>query len=268
MSYYLVSSLVQLRDEVNERFPGRDKSSDGWIGDASHQARPSSHNPDWSHGGAVRAIDIDNNGGSFEKTPLQQQVLKAAIGDPRVWYVISNGIIYSRTYGWRANRYTGSSPHDHHVHVSVTEEVARWNDRSRWMGPARPPVRPGPVRYEVVRNQFLRAVGAVAGEVEVRASVKRVQLALNEEYGFMLDVDGLVGEKTANAWGHHEASVGRWGRPRVPDERSLAMLSKGRFRIIMGDGRPGDADSSADRGPTVPASPASRRRPRGSTRGG
>jgi hypothetical protein len=251
MSYFLVASLVQLRDEVNARFPGRDRTSDGWIGDASHQARKSSHNPDWSHGGAVRAIDIDNNGGSYEKTPLQQLVLKAAIGDPRVWYVISNGIIYSRTYGWRASRYTGSSPHDHHVHVSVTEDAARWKDRSRWLGPDRPPVQPGPVRYEVVRNQFLRAVGVIPGEVEARASVKRVQLALNEEYGLQLDVDGYVGEKTSNAWGRHEATVGHHGRPRVPDVRTLTALARGRFRILMGDQQPPPAAGTTGTGRRV-----------------
>jgi hypothetical protein len=239
MSFFLVASLVELRNEIDDRFPQRDKTSDGWIGDASHQARPSSHNPDWSHGGAVRAIDVDNNGGSFAKTDVQQTVLKAAVGDPRVWYVISNGIIYSRTFGWRANRYTGSNPHDHHVHVSVTEEPTKWKDTSGWLAPDKPPVRPGPVHYNVVCNQFLRAAGAIPGSIEPRASVKRVQLALNQEYGLLLEVDGFVGERTLNAWAHHEDGVGVVGRPRVPDQRSLAALAKGRFVLMMDNGSAG-----------------------------
>lgn len=117
--YFLAPALVEFRDEINEQFPNRDKSSDGWIGDASHQARSSDHNPDWDDDGIVRAIDIDNNGAPGERTPLVNAVLKAAIGDPRVWYVIYNRKIYSRTYGWAARAYTGSNPHDHHIHVSL-----------------------------------------------------------------------------------------------------------------------------------------------------
>src|SRR5690606_29069239 len=59
MSYYLAPSLVKLRDLINQNWPNRDKSSDGWIGDPSHQARKSDHNPDYSAGGVVRAIDVD-----------------------------------------------------------------------------------------------------------------------------------------------------------------------------------------------------------------
>ncbi len=58
---YLVPSLARLRTEFNQLNPGRDKASDGWIGDAEHQANPTSdHNPD--ERGAVHAIDVDNTG--------------------------------------------------------------------------------------------------------------------------------------------------------------------------------------------------------------
>ena len=118
MGFYLVPALVALRNEVNARFSHRDKSSDGWIGDASHAARKSSHNPDWAHGGAVRAIDvdIDDNDPAAE---LRLLVVEAARHDRRVWYVISNGVIYSRTFGFAPRKYTGSNGHFKHVHVSV-----------------------------------------------------------------------------------------------------------------------------------------------------
>lgn len=123
MSFFLAPALVTLRDEVNARFPNRDKASDGWIGDASHQARPSDHNPCWSCSGRshgiVRALDIDISPDGRPNVDLRKRLLKVLIGDPRVWYVISNGIIYSRTHGWAARKYTGSNPHFAHVHVSL-----------------------------------------------------------------------------------------------------------------------------------------------------
>lgn len=127
MSYYLAPSLVALRDEVNARWPNRDKGSDGWIGDTSHSARASDHNPDWDFGGVVRAIDIDKDGIDV------QAVLDATIGDPRVWYVIFNRRIYSRTYGWTSRAYTGANPHDKHIHVSIAHTRAAETDRSPWL---------------------------------------------------------------------------------------------------------------------------------------
>lgn len=135
--YFLAPSLVEFRDEINERYPHRDKASDGWIGDASHAARTSSHNPLWSApgkwSGVVRAIDVDNNGAPGEMTPLVNDVMKAAIGDSRVWYVIYNRKIYSRTYGWKPRAYTGSNSHDHHVHISLREEISAWETTARWI---------------------------------------------------------------------------------------------------------------------------------------
>lgn len=126
-SYFLAQSLVGFRASINAAFPKRDKSSDGWIGDASHAARVSDHNPCWTctgrQHGIVRAIDVDvddNDAGH----DLRTEVLKAAIGHRAVWYVISNGIIYSRTYGWKARAYTGENGHFHHVHTSLQHTEA------------------------------------------------------------------------------------------------------------------------------------------------
>ncbi|WP_051486252.1 hypothetical protein [Nocardioides sp. J54] len=147
MSYFLAPSLVALRDEVNARWPKRDKASDGWIGDTSHAARKSSHNPLWSApgkwSGVVRAIDVDNNGKPGEETALVKALLEATIGDHRVWYVIWNGHIWSRTYGWAKRRYYGSNPHDKHVHVSIEENADAWADTTRWLDDPKE-IRPGP----------------------------------------------------------------------------------------------------------------------------
>lgn len=138
-SWFLAPSLVGLRDEINRRWPGRDKSSDGAVGDTSHAARKSSHNPLWSApgkwSGVVRAIDVDSNGRPGVRTPIVDALLGATIGDPRVWYVIWNRTIWSRTTDWKPKPYTGSNPHDHHVHVSLMETTKAWADTSVWFAP-------------------------------------------------------------------------------------------------------------------------------------
>lgn len=122
--YFLAPSLVALRNSINTEFPHRDKSSDGWIGDASHAARQSEHNPCWTctgyQYGIVRATDTDIDDGDPGRD-LRRELLAATIGHPAVWYVISNGIIYSRTYGWAARKYNGPNGHFHHVHVSINK---------------------------------------------------------------------------------------------------------------------------------------------------
>ena len=131
-SWTLAPSLAALRDEVNRLWPNRDRSYDGTIGDLAHQAQSKSeHNPDVK--GVVRAIDITARGIDVDA------LLNAAIGDPRVHYVIYRGRICSRTYGWTWHR---SSGHEHHVHISLrnhTSESAPWDvidraaeDTARW----------------------------------------------------------------------------------------------------------------------------------------
>ncbi|MFJ2470519.1 peptidoglycan-binding domain-containing protein [Glutamicibacter sp. NPDC087583] len=115
MSYYLAPSLAALRSEINERSPNRDKSSDGWIGDPSHQARVSDHNPDYADGGVVRALDIDEDGIDTDA------VLAQVLHDPRVSYVIYERRIWGGTR-WRP--YNGSNGHTKHIHVSIKHSAA------------------------------------------------------------------------------------------------------------------------------------------------
>jgi hypothetical protein len=115
MTYYLAPSLVKLRDQIDSRWPKRDKASDGWIGDASHQATKSDHNPDYANGGIVRAIDVDEDG---IDTAV---VLEAVLHDPRVSYVIYEGRIWGGTR-WRP--YTGLNAHEKHIHISLKHTKA------------------------------------------------------------------------------------------------------------------------------------------------
>lgn len=142
--YFLAPSLVALRRELNALFPRRDRRSDGWVGDASHQARVSDHNPDWDAPGArrgvVRALDVDVNDND-EARDLRAELLAATVGDVRVWYVISRRVIRSRTYDWEPRRYLGANPHEAHVHVSLRHLEDAESDTSSWLEPASSHVR-------------------------------------------------------------------------------------------------------------------------------
>lgn len=127
--YFLATSLRTFRHSVNVEYPNRDFASDGWIGDAAHAARVSDHNPCWSctapYRGIVRAIDVTNDPTIPE---IRERILYSAIGHDAVWYVISNGKIYSRTHDWKELDYTGANGHYHHVHISLNHDVASYND--------------------------------------------------------------------------------------------------------------------------------------------
>lgn len=119
MPYFLSPALAQLRDEINAAWPHRDKTSDGWIGDTSHAARPSDHNPDRTAGGIVRALDIDEDlVAGLTATGEAMPLVEAIIADARTRYVIYEGRIWTRDTG-RWATYTGPNAHNHHVHVSV-----------------------------------------------------------------------------------------------------------------------------------------------------
>jgi hypothetical protein len=136
--YFLAPSLVGFRASINAAFPKRDEESDGWIGDPAHAARVSEHNPCWTctgdQYGIVRATDtdIDDNDAGRD---LRKEILNSVIWHPAVWYAISNGIIYSRTHGFNALKYTGPNAHTKHVHVSILKTRAAAYDKTLVLRP-------------------------------------------------------------------------------------------------------------------------------------
>lgn len=125
---YLIPCLKTLRSEFNALSPGRDKSSDGWIGDAKHQSETSDHNPDSQ--GRVLAIDIDSTGPW--PAPFGDLV-ESLRGDPRLEYVIWNRRIASRSQDWKWRTYTGTSdPHTNHAHFSARHDHVGQNLTQSW----------------------------------------------------------------------------------------------------------------------------------------
>jgi hypothetical protein len=127
----------RLRSQVDKKFPTRDRTSDGWIGDAAHSARRSDHNPDKY--GVVYAIDLDENMGvgifrnGRTARRLANELLEYAKsgkpGSDRIKYVVYENSIASGTYRsawwkWRP----GNWGHEAHIHVSFTEK-ARYDER-------------------------------------------------------------------------------------------------------------------------------------------
>ncbi|MEV4622888.1 hypothetical protein AB0J74_29770 [Asanoa sp. NPDC049573] len=114
MAWFLNPALTRFRNEVDSRWPRRDRTSDGTIGDLAHQATSSDHNPD--RDGSVDAWDMDVDGVDVQK------VIAAALKHESIQYVIYNRRITSRSWGlgtWRP--YTGPSPHTEHVHFNTRE---------------------------------------------------------------------------------------------------------------------------------------------------
>ena len=126
MSPKLCKAGKQLREQLDDSYPDRDRTSDGWIGDVRHSARPSDHNPDAE--GIVRAIDIDRDLSGKAKPDLMpdlaDQIRLFAKRDKskRISYIIFAGRIASPRMGWRWRKYSGINPHNSHLHCSFTKK--------------------------------------------------------------------------------------------------------------------------------------------------
>ena len=125
MKPILCKAGQQLREQVDDSYPDRDRRSDGWIGDVRHSTRVSDHNPDEQ--GVVRAIDIDRDLAGVSKPDLMPDLadqirLCAKYGDKRIAYVIFDGKIASPKKSWAWRPYDGVNKHNHHCHISFTKK--------------------------------------------------------------------------------------------------------------------------------------------------
>lgn len=125
----LSKSAIQLREQIDDSYPNRDRRTDGWIGDAKHNSK-SDHTPDAQ--GWVRALDIDADltDHKSESIYLADQIRAYAKSDPtqRISYVIHNHKIASRILNWRWRKYSGSNPHTSHIHISFNKGKADYNE--------------------------------------------------------------------------------------------------------------------------------------------
>ena len=120
----LCKAGVQLREQFDDCFSDRDRTSDGWIGDSRHSATKSDHNPNAQ--GWVFAIDVDRDLSGKPKPDIMpdvaNQLRKLAKHDKRISYIIFDGKIASRILRWRWRKYKGINQHTHHMHISFTKK--------------------------------------------------------------------------------------------------------------------------------------------------
>jgi hypothetical protein len=129
-SWRVANSLLALRNQVNAIAPGRDTSSDGTIGDASHSARKSDHNPNADN--VVTAMDITHDPVHGVDAGALAEMLRRS-EDPRIKYVISNRRFFSsKIEPWTWRPYNGANAHTKHVHVSVSADRALYDDTRPW----------------------------------------------------------------------------------------------------------------------------------------
>jgi len=123
-TWRVVKSLLRLRDQLDAQCPGRSKASDGTVGDAAHQADPTSdHNlhvyPQLGPTPVVCAFDATHDPGRGADMGVVSERIRLS-RDPRVAYVIFNRRIFSATNTpWTWRPYSGASAHTEHMHVST-----------------------------------------------------------------------------------------------------------------------------------------------------
>ena len=144
MSYRVAKALTTLIDQINEAYPKRDKLWDGTIASLNHHKQ----NPTSDHeaknfsdgnGPIVTACDITHDPENGVNSYSLADALLAT-HDPRIKYIISNGRIagdegYAKRNGataWVWKKYKGSSPHDHHVHISVNGIASKYDSTKLW----------------------------------------------------------------------------------------------------------------------------------------
>lgn len=133
------NAAVALLRQATALAPKRSRVSDGLLPSAAHV----SQNPNSDHNSG-HAVDLTHDPKNGMDCAVIYSELKK---DKRVKYLIFKGRIWSRSRG--ENTYSGSNPHNHHLHVSIYPECE--NDTSDWF-----PWTGGPKKWNKVKSKFVR----------------------------------------------------------------------------------------------------------------
>jgi hypothetical protein len=143
MTWELTKGLKNLQNQINTRWPNRDKTTDGTIGDPEHQSGTSDHNPDdseydnagWDgdsdNKSEVRAYDQDKDLREEGTTAqmLVDHIRKLPNLGTVLRYMIYNKKMYHVDDDFNPTTYTGTSnPHTEHIHYSGARTDAADNN--------------------------------------------------------------------------------------------------------------------------------------------
>lgn len=196
----LTLGLQNLRRQVNDAFPARDKASDGWIGDAAHQAETSGHNPDDTAGSRpawngdpdalpeVRAWDMDSDLGQpgVDAQDVVDHIRRLPGLTGVLRYMIFNHRMYHERDGFAPTAYDGASGHEEHIHFegawaqaadSNTTFDYRLEDIPMPLNPADLSNIRGIIREELAaqRDDIATQVWATKGDVDTTAAGVNLQ---------------------------------------------------------------------------------------------
>lgn len=224
---YLDEGLQTLRSQWREEHPG---AVVYWIGDDSHQAGTSDHNPEkdgpkpGQSAGEVDAADLMPSGGPTmaDLDELARDLVNSR--DPRIAYVIiRNQIISSTIQPWVPRPYYGK--YHSHLHISVNDNYEA--NRALWkIGDE-----PMPTYKRVDVKGKLPEIPIGADDGSGTAYIKRAQSVLVGVFGHSLDLDGVYGPRT----GATLAAVmkGKTGglAPSTPNGRLIGLPE---WRVLFG----------------------------------
>jgi len=214
MSWRVAKSLEKLRFQLNEMFPNRSKISDGSIGDTKHSARKSDHNP--NENGVVCARDFTHD---LSANGVNGHLLLNALlasKDKRMKYIIFFGKIYNVKNGFQPKAYHGINAHKHHLHLSVSDNPALYDDDSDWTldfeaTPIQPTEQPAKV-LEISRGAKGEQVRQIQQKLHEKGYLKSSQI--DADFGILtqsalqrfqlangLRADGICGRLTAQKLG-------------------------------------------------------------------
>lgn len=231
MAWRVARSLDVLLEQLNARFPGRSKASDGSIGDAAHASRVSDHNPD--SGGVVRARDYTHDPDAGVDIDRLSDEL-AASRDSRIKYVIANNLIMSGAAGprpWRWTPYRGTNPHRSHLHLSVVADY-RADDPAPW---ALPMLAPDPPEEDMPSAQEIADV--------------ILNLPIQREGA---DQSGATSLRAIIAWSDSAWILGRQAsedaaaRHAEPDAESIRAIVREELRAYLAPAPPGEPGATEE----------------------
>lgn len=242
-------NMQSLTDAIKRRHPGVVIYG---IGNDDHKLRTSDHNEDDTPGVKAAQSDSDSTpehraidvmlGPAFTKAQAYA-LIDDLLADPaaraRLFYVIFDGWIWSRSHGWEKREFDGD-PHRDHPHISGLasddENAAGWPAVDK-TGGFTMFCKHGD-RGQVVEDLQRRIVTA-GGTIGTMAGTSKP------------DYDGIYGDNTAKGLA---ALIGGDGRTFGPAQ-DVALLAK-LIQKLGGAGAPGPAGPQGPAGPMGPAGPA------------